>query len=60
MMVRGDLDKTIVRSKTARGGRRGLFLFQTTCIWKIPMVVAKPNSEWNPQGFPMHRLPWWP
>ena len=48
MMVRGDLYRPIVRSKTAGGVRPGLF-FQN--IWEIPMVagmvVAKTNSKWD-------------
>ena len=44
MMVRGDLDRPFVRSKTAGGVRPGLF-FQN--IWEIPMVVAKTNSKWD-------------
>jgi hypothetical protein len=47
MMVRGDLDKLFVQSKTAGGVRLALF-FQN--IWKIPMVVAKIEvtlSQWR-------------
>jgi hypothetical protein len=43
MMVRGDLDKPFVRSKTAGGVRPGLFLPEY--VWEIPMVVAKTNSK---------------
>ncbi len=44
MMVRGDLDEPIVRSKLLEASDLGFF-FQN--IWEIPMVVAKTNSKWD-------------
>jgi hypothetical protein len=42
MMVRGDFDRPIVRSKIVEGVSPGFF-FQT--VREIPMVLAKTNEQ---------------
>ena len=56
MMVRGDFDRPIVRSKIVEGVSPGFF-FQT--VREIPMVVAKTNEQPAVRANRILLLEWW-